>query len=102
MLSLVESLTTAARPIPLGTLKLKGYCQLISKYSLQNPVHSRNDNTRLVENDLFINLQNKPVSGQPVGIYLRKVNNKNTRTRCEICSKLTIKTPALKIYYTLF
>ena len=25
------------------------------------------------------------------GIYLLKVNNKNTRTRCEICSKLTIK-----------
>ena len=22
-----------------------------------------------------------------------KVNNKNTRTRCETCSKLTIKTP---------
>ena len=29
----------------------------------------------------------------PVGIYLLKVNNKNTRTRCEIFSKLTIKTP---------
>ena len=29
----------------------------------------------------------------PVGIYLPKVN-KNTRTRCEICSKLTITTPA--------
>ena len=29
----------------------------------------------------------------PAGIYLLKVNNKNTRTRCEICSKLTIKTP---------
>ena len=28
-----------------------------------------------------------------VGIYLLKVNNRNTRTRCEICSKLTIKTP---------
>ena len=27
------------------------------------------------------------------GIYLPKVNNRNTRTRCEICSKLTIKTP---------
>ena len=26
-----------------------------------------------------------------VGIYLPKINNKNTRTRCEICSKLTIK-----------
>ena len=28
-----------------------------------------------------------------VGIYLIKVNNRYTRTRCEICSKLTIKTP---------
>ena len=27
------------------------------------------------------------------GIYLFKVSNRNTRTRCEICSKLTIKTP---------
>ena len=29
----------------------------------------------------------------PVGIYLLKVNNRNTRTRREICSKLTLKTP---------
>ena len=29
----------------------------------------------------------------PVGNYMFKVNNRNTRTRCEICSKLTIKTP---------
>ena len=29
----------------------------------------------------------------PVSICLLKVNNRNTRTRCEICSKLTIKTP---------
>ena len=28
----------------------------------------------------------------PAGIYLFKVNNRNTRTRCQICSKLTIKT----------
>ena len=27
------------------------------------------------------------------GIYMFKVNNRNSRTRCEICSKLTIKTP---------
>ena len=26
-------------------------------------------------------------------MYLFKVNNRNTRKRCEICSKLTIKTP---------
>ena len=29
----------------------------------------------------------------PSGIYLMKVNNGNIRTVCEICSKLTIKTP---------
>ena len=29
----------------------------------------------------------------PVGIYFLKVNNGNTRTRCEMCSKLTINTP---------
>ena len=29
----------------------------------------------------------------PVGNYMLKVNIRNTRTRCEICSKLTIKTP---------
>ena len=28
----------------------------------------------------------------PVGIYLLKINNRNTRKRSEICSKLTIKT----------
>ena len=29
----------------------------------------------------------------PVGVYLLKANNRNTRTKCEICSVLTIKTP---------
>ena len=32
-------------------------------------------------------------NGYPAGNYMFKVNNRNTRTRCEICSKLTIKTP---------
>ena len=34
-----------------------------------------------------------PSNEFPAGIYLFKVNNRNTRTRCEICSKLTINTP---------
>ena len=47
----------------------------------------------------------------PVGIYLLKVNKRNTRARCEICSKLTIKMPervlvslllTLNIFHTLF
>ena len=29
----------------------------------------------------------------PANIYVLKVNNRNTRKRCEICSKLTIKIP---------
>ena len=32
----------------------------------------------------------------PVGIYLLKVNNRNTITMCEICSKLTMTTPELR------
>ena len=30
---------------------------------------------------------------KPIDNYMVKVNNRNTRTRCEICSKLTTKTP---------
>ena len=33
------------------------------------------------------------VIDKPAGIYLVKVNKRNTRTRCEICLKLTIKIP---------
>ena len=41
----------------------------------------------------------------PANIYLFKVNNKNTRKRCEICSKLTIKTPvnvSWGVYFNIF
>ena len=31
----------------------------------------------------------------PTGIYLLKVSSRNTRTKSEICSKVTIKTPEL-------
>ena len=43
----------------------------------------------------------------PAGNYMFKVNNRNTRTRCEICSKLIIKIPerlllTLNVFYILF
>ena len=45
----------------------------------------------------FINLlwasSIKQISADPAGIYLLKVNNINTRTKWEICSKLIIKIP---------
>ena len=36
----------------------------------------------------------------PIGIYLLKVNNRNTRTRCKICSKLPIKIPERRHWLT--
>ena len=40
----------------------------------------------------------------PVGIYLLKVSNRNTRAKCEICSKLIIKTPErrLALFWCLY
>ena len=43
----------------------------------------------------------------PAVIYLLKINNRNTRTRCKKCSKLTIKIPeqrllTLNIFHFLF
>ena len=48
-----------------------------------------------------INIKNNNL---PANIYLFKVNNTNTRKRCKICSKLTIKTPERRhgTYFTLF
>ena len=43
-------------------------------------------------NQLFRLYQMSYYDTSPVGIYLLKVNKRNTRARCEICSKLTIKT----------
>ena len=37
----------------------------------------------------------------PVGIYIFKVNNRNTRTRCRICSKLTIKAPERRYWHKI-
>ena len=31
--------------------------------------------------------------GDPADIFLLQVNSRDTRKRCQICSKLTIKTP---------
>ena len=38
-------------------------------------------------------LKNSVYISVPAGNYMFKVNNRNTRTRSEICSKSTIKIP---------
>ena len=47
----------------------------------------------ILSNCVLSNILTKPA------IYLLKVNNINTRIRCEICSKLTIKTPERRQTY---
>ena len=35
-------------------------------------------------------------------VYLFKINNRNIENRCEICSKLTIKTPdVVQVFFTV-
>ena len=51
-------------------------------------------NEKVLISDLcWISLLSVRLQIYPAGIYLFKINNENTRTMCEICSKLTIKTP---------
>ena len=47
----------------------------------------------LMSKSRFHYVEKENLSSFPMGIYLPKVNNRNTIRRCEICSKLTIKTP---------
>ena len=50
--------------------------------------------TRLTSSGMSgLHFPSKIVQPDPVGIDMFKVNNRNTRTRCEIYSKLPIKTP---------
>ena len=48
-------------------------------------------NLKLFENK-FLSEASIKLNDFPADICLLKVKNRNTRTRCEICSKLTIKT----------
>ena len=50
--------------------------------------------TKIVLIAALISVFNRFWGGRsPANIYLFKFNNRNTRKRCEMCSKLTIKTP---------
>ena len=58
--------------------------QGFKKNSMINSVNSVN-NSIYMSNSVYGNF--------PVDNCMFKVNNRNIRTRCEICSELTIKTP---------
>ena len=67
---------------------------------LIKPVHDFLGNMKLnISNLKWVVLhEDLNIMYYPAGIYLVKVNNRNTRTSCEICSKLTIiKIPGIFI-----
>ena len=69
-----------------------------SKWTIQSPEEHRWYHSEIFTVNFKQILSIAPVSkiltlNIPTGINLFKVRNKNTRTRCEIYSKLTIKTP---------
>ena len=82
---------------------------MLLKYISQNMVKSEEKNSKLLKfnsctwelkfNYLRQCVQMKSYVGDPVAIYLLKINNRNTRTRCEVCSKLTIKAPGVFIKF---
>ena len=53
----------------------------------------------MIECSLKIQIWDNP---NPADIYLLKANNKNIRIRCEICLKLTIKTPERSPWHKVF
>ena len=47
----------------------------------------------MISGEIEVKCPSSPRYRKPADIYLLKVNNRNTREKCEICSKLTIKIP---------
>ena len=70
-----------------------------SEKRLKNRVSAHSTNwvfyrtTTTIVETFFITCQFTDMSYAAPHIYLLNVNNRNTRTRCEICSKLAIKIP---------
>ena len=51
------------------------------------------DNNKGIASDYLLEIYKPFDCRYPSSIYLLKFNNRNTRTKCEIYSNLTIKTP---------
>ena len=60
----------------------------VQRCCIQN-IHAAGDDESFLQNGLAT----KGVKPNPAGKYMLKVNYRNSRKWCEICSNLTIKTP---------
>ena len=86
------------------SVNLSIQCQHEKMWSRTTPQFSRSINS-LCETDLietmfsFLHRESQSVAPYLAEVYLLKVNKRNTRTRCEVCSKLTIKTPERRYWH---
>ena len=72
------------------------YYALLPRRQMANASKIKENLKIVMERDftpLQIRMIKMPQKSFPVNIYLLKANNRNTRKRRKICSKLTIKTP---------
>ena len=70
-----------------------GYSKIVFLFCLCNISIDVRDYSNNLSANVKRSYLNLPSNINPTGIYLPKINNRNTRTGCEICSKLTIKIP---------
>ena len=82
-----------------SALNLKKGCPLLNSsllHTIFKDEHYRSNLTKRLFSPNVLNFFKYSIvyinCSNPVGIYQLKVNNKSAKTRCEICSKLKIKT----------
>ena len=73
--------------------------QIISKIATNIEASYINNFVKTTDKNLQEYLTHINIQLYPAGIYLLNVNNSKTRTRYEICSKLTIKIPDTSFWY---
>ena len=72
---------------------LKDWENIKNKWIFFQAVIRCNSFSNNISSKFCVDIKKYEFSDIPAGIYLLKVNNRNTRIRCETCSKLTIKIP---------
>ena len=79
--------------VKLNKRNIRKRCEVCSKLAIKTP--ERRYDLEIEETEIFnlVNVQLNRRKNNTAKIYLFKVSRRNSRKRCDICSKLTINTP---------
>ena len=77
----------------LGTHSLRRFRNYLEAISMLKTIRMRDTLRKNVRVKMMMMMMMKNTGKHRMGIYLLKVNDRNTWLTCEICSKLEIKTP---------